>query len=229
MSDNYVNPAGVAAMKAWFNTELQKRDTEIANLRNLILGEEIAYVSSQGGSWIDTGVPLNGALTFYMKTRVPSGRICASMVAHNTNTQSENGRIGFMTFNTSSHKVDYFWCGVQYATLDINSNIDLGEWFEVLQDKNGITVTQGEYYSHASYSGTEATNTSSVQLLHSQNSSHSSYMWGDIAKCWIKNGDTFVRDFTPRNSQIYGVGLYDSATSRLYLSNGSPFIAGDVA
>lgn len=184
-------------------------------------------VISSGHSWIDTGVTLDGSLALEMTLSVPASKISAALVAHNSSTVGD-GRMGFMAFNTQSHKIAYFWPGVAYTELTLDSNINMAEPFTVRQDKNGISVTQGDYTSTAAYNGTEATNTATLQILHSENPNHAEYQSGTVYSAKISKGGAAVRDYAPvlRNADNVA-GLLDVVNMVFTASQGTePFTAG---
>ena len=190
--------------------------------------QRIEYIQSDGSAWIDTGVTLDGALTFYMEACLPqSGSIGALMTAH-VSTASGSGRQGFMVFNTSSHKIDYYWTGVAYTTLTVDSNISFQSRFSVTQTDIGITIEQGAYTSSASYTGNANTNTGTVHLLHSANPNHTKYMNGRIYKAQITGSAGLVRNLVPGYRVSDGAaGLYDKVTGTFFANAGSgSFIVG---
>ncbi len=184
-------------------------------------------VISAGHSWIDTGVALDGSLTLDMTLYVPAGKIGAAMVAHYS-TAAADGRLGFMAFNTNSHKIAFFWPGITYTELTLDANINMAEPFSVVQNKDGITVTQGDYSSAATYSGTEATNTATIQILHSENPNHTSYQDGTVYSATISRGGVAVREYAPVIRTADSVaGLLDTVNMVFKASQGTePFTAG---
>lgn len=184
--------------------------------------ETLEYIQTDGTAYIDTGLTLNGAYTLEFEGSIPtSGKIQASAVAHT----SASMRQGFMVFNTSSHKVDYFWPGVDYSNLAVDAGIDFANKWKVVQDASGIAITQGAYSSSATYTGATDTDSSPIELLHSQNPNHASYTHGRLYSVKIRNGSTLVRDFVPKKRKSDNViGLLDNVTSVFYTpANGGVF------
>ena len=174
---------------------------------------------SDGQAWIDTGFIASGDMRIRAHIGgIPAGHISASVVAH----ESGSSRMGFMVFNTASHKIAYFWPGTSYMEMALNSNIDLSEPFEVIQDADGITVRQGTYSSSASYSGGTGTVNANLHILHSQNPNHQSYTVGTIYSVVIeRNNDTLLKLQPVVRVADGKVGCYDAVNKTLFLSAGS--------
>ena len=190
----------------------------------------LEYIQGDGNAYIDTGLTLDGDLSFSIETgAIPSGKIGAILTGYNSGTAA-NGRQGFMIFNTSSHKLDYYWMGVGYSTLSVDSNINMGAKFRVVQNKSSVTIEQGGFMSTAEYEGTDAVNTAHVLLLHSTNPNHSTYNYGRIYSASVFDGTDLIRRFTPamRKSDS-AIGLYDSVTDTLFQNaGGGSLIAGAI-
>lgn len=180
---------------------------------------------SDGQAWIDTGFIASGDMRIKAHIGgIPKGQISASVVAH----ESGSSRMGFMVFNTNSHKLAYFWPGISYTELAVDSHIDLSLPFEVVQDADGITVRQGTYSSSASYSGGTGTVNANLHILHSQNPNHTSYTVGTIYSIVVERNNATLLKLQPVvRAADSKVGCYDAVSKTLFLSAGTgEFAAG---
>ena len=180
---------------------------------------------SDGQAWIDTGFIASGDMRIKAHIGgVPKGQISASVVAH----ESGSSRMGFMVFNTNSHKIAYFWPGVSYSEIAVDTHIDLTQPFEVEQDVDGISIHQGTYSSSATYRGTDGIVNANLHILHSQNPNHQSYTVGTIYSVVIeRNNDTLLKLQPVVRVADGKVGCYDAVNKTLCLSAGSgEFTAG---
>lgn len=186
----------------------------------------LEYAQSDGAAWIDTGVTINGAYTLKEELSVPKGKIGAAMVAHH----SQNMRQGFMAFNTASHKIARFWPSVDYTDVSVDSNINLGNKFSVIQDSSSITVAQGSYSTTATYAGGTGTDTKTMHLLHSDNPNHASYMNGTLYSAQILDSSDYILDMVPvQRKSDNVVGMFDKVSKTFFDSDGTGvFLAGPI-
>lgn len=192
---------------------------------------QIEYIESNGSAWIDTGLTINGGYELYSEICVPA-TYSTKITIGITGYTSQSMRQGFLVFNTGSHKVDFYWPGVSYTSLSVDTNIDLGKKVKITQDRVGITVQQDAYTSTASYStGTTATDdTAPIYIGYTPYSSHQQYKynkrWRDIIRL---NGET-LRDFVPAKRDSDDVaGYMDIVHEVFYPSIGTGnYIAGPV-
>lgn len=187
----------------------------------------LEYAQSDGAAWIDTGVTINGVYTLKEELSVPRGKSCAAMVAH----YDQDMRQGFMVFNKSSHKIARFWPSVDYTDVPVDSNINLGNKFSVVQNNSSITVAQDSYSTTATYKGGTGTDTKTIHLLHSDNPNHESCMNGTLYSAQILNGSDYVLNMVPvqRKSDNI-VGMFDKVSKTFFDSDGTGvFLAGPIA
>lgn len=203
---------------------------ELADLREYVyehLEQEydtLEYIqgTQQGKAWINTGLLLDGSLEFELDVAtLGTGSICSFVTAHKDASKNA-GRQGFTVFDTNSHRINYYWDGIEWSTLDVDPNIDLSKPFRVIQTQSGILVTQGIISQSASYEGGTGTNDAPVTLLHSDNPNHQTYGSGRLYSVKIRRNGELVRDYIPRLRKIDHVaGLYDHVTGEFHVSSGS--------
>lgn len=203
-------------------SEILTRLTAIEKELNIIPGyTQVDGIRSNNNAWVDTGIKANGTYELSMVTKLPSGTTGSIVTAHVDKTNS--GRQGWIVFNTASHKIDYYWPGVGYTTLTVDSNIDFSKWFNITMNRTSLTVTQGSYSSAATYTGTRIEVDVNICIFHSENDSHVTYMNGSVKSMYIKSdsGD-YLRNFIAMKRDEDGVfGLYDKVEDKFYTSQTS--------
>lgn len=184
-----------------------------------------SYIKSNGNAYLDTGLTGNGDYAFDFETHAISGQISAMVTSH----VSSSERQGAIAFDTGSHKVAYYWLGVGYSELAIDSRIDLDAKFRFYQDKTKVFLEQNGIVEQATYSGNSGTINAPLEILHSQNPNHTSYMWGYIYSAKIYLNDELIRNYVPciRLSD-YVAGVYDKVNDTFTVSSGDPFEYGDL-
>lgn len=184
---------------------------------------DLQYVRSNG-SYVITDVTLNGNYTFTFKGRVlGAGSIVVPYTAHN----SSNLRQGLVLFNTASHKISPYWPDVAWSDYPVPSTIDFTKTFTIVQDRNGITITQGENVWDCGYGGSAAEYDAPLYILGSANSGHAEYNAGVFEEMTVSLGGETVAHFVPKlRNEDNVAGLYDTVSRRFYASSGGAFIAG---
>lgn len=187
---------------------------------------ELQYVRSNH-SFVITDVTLDGNYKITFKGRSsPSGTILAPYTAHSSSTF----RQGLVLFNTNSHKIAPYWPNVAWADLAVPDYINFNAAFTIEQDRYGITISQGENVWDSPYDGSGESGDVPLYIFGSANANHTDYRNGEFEELLIERDGEVIAHFIPRMRNMDNVaGIYDTVSSKFYVSNGSPFIAGPVA
>ena len=192
--------------------EIPDDDTDLIDNYN-----KVEYIESDGSSYIDTGITLDSKYTFEAEGLVPSGK-SGSFIDGFGSTSS---RQGLLFNNTSSNRFAYYWFGVGNTFVNLaDTGIDMSNRFKVVQNKNGVTLTQGENILSKTYSGTSGTSTATINLLRQVQNSYAGYTRLYNAK--IKEGDTVLHNYVPVTRKSDGViGVYDTKENKFFTNSGS--------
>ena len=177
----------------------------------------VEYIESDGSSYIDTGISLDSKYTFEAEGLIPSGK-SGSFIDGFLSTSS---RQGLLFNNTSSNRFAYYWFGVGNTFVSLaDTGINMSNKFKVVQDKNGVTLTQGANTLSTAYSGTTGSNTATINLLRQVQNSYAGY--ARIYSAKIKEGNTVVHDFIPVIRKSDNVaGVYDTVENKFLTNSGS--------
>ena len=187
---------------------------------------DLQYVRSNG-SYVITDLTLNGNYTFTFKGRATaSGAIVSPYTAHSSSTM----RQGLLLFNTASHKVAPYWPDVSWSDQPVPAAIDFTQTLTIVQDRNGIAISQGEEAWTCSYSGSGATYDVPLYIFGSANPGHADYNAGIFESLTVSLDGGTVARFVPKlRNEDNVAGLYDTVARRFYTSAGGAFIAGPAA
>lgn len=138
--------------------------------------ERVAYLrtglNTGNNPFIDTGLTLNSEYEFQVKGFITEGNIGTFINAYSDN----NNRTGQIFYNASNKRVGYYWrinsTGQGLATLDLNSSaINMAQEFELIQNKNGLTLKQGSVTETINYTGaSDKTGSARITLFRNDNS-----------------------------------------------------------
>lgn len=189
---------------------------------------QLEHVVSDG-SFFSAG-SYDGNQKIRVEASVPAGKICSLAVAHIDGSH----RMGVMAFNTSSHKLAYFWPGLSYSEFHVDDLIDLGKHFAVEQDRHGITIIQGDKSTHVDYEGGTDASLMGVPLyiFNSANPNHASYKDGTLYRVTVWDGDgNILRKFIPAKDEATGVcGMYSAYGGHTFFpSAGGAWLEGPEA
>ena len=134
--------------------------------------------------FIDTGLTLNSEYEYQVKGFIPNGNIGTFINAYGDN----NNRTGQIFYNASNKRVSYYWringAGQGLATFDLNSSaINMSQEFEMVQNKNGITLNQGSATETVAYTGASGDNSARITLFRNDNSAS-----------WANNMETAINE-----------------------------------
>lgn len=178
---------------------------------------KVEYIESDGSSYIDTGITLDSKYTFESEGLIPSGK-SGSFIDGYANTSN---RQGLLFNNTSSNRFAYYWFGVGNTFVNLaDTGIDMSNRFKVVQNRNGVTLTQGNNSLSKTYSGSNGTNAATINLLRQVQNSYAGYARLYSAK--IKEGDTVIHNYIPVTRKSDGtVGVYDTVDNEFLTNSGS--------
>lgn len=174
--------------------------------------QEIEYIEATGTQYIDTGVSMNGDYTLYADGFMTPGKLGVLISGYH----DTNNRQGVL-FYTVSNKYGYYWFGKGYTeNKNLTSiGINLNQRFQFTQDKNGITLIQGNLSSSDTYIGNSTTHAQNIYLF--ETAAKTEDCFGTLYRAKIMNGSEVIRDFLPcyRKSDDE-VGMYDIVNGVFY-------------
>lgn len=187
--------------------------------------KKVEYIKSTSkNTYINTGLKLNGNYTFVVEGHTEENSAGIFFDAYkNTST-----RIGNIVYNRSSPRVDYWFTGVGYKSLD-TTGIDLSKKFILTQNKDKISISQNGILNEVVLNGTILIDSTDILIFSTQRSdinSDSSYIYSFK----VYENDTLIRDYQPVIRQNDNVlGFYEVIESKFYENAGTgSFIGGTI-
>lgn len=177
----------------------------------------VEYIEANGTQWIDTGLNMNGDYTLYMDGYIPAGKTGVLLNGYSSNTERQGA-----TFSADNNSYDFYWYGLDGSMNEtlITGGFDLKHRFQVVQDKNGITLSQHHHNVYDTYSGTGGTTNQSLYMFNT--GANSNYKNGALYHAKVYDGGVEIRNFIPCYRKAdHKLGMYDTIEGVFYENAGT--------